>query len=216
MDLGTYYRNVWARAGRDTVAFLKAQVVMNLVLGLAIAGVTYHESAGIGEPFNPRLAVYALIVGSILVVALALLLNILALSPWHLYAEQASRLREFESRLDAGRAHRGALRAEIEICKERAEGFSGAGVRAPSYRLPTARYEQSFQALLENGVLSEPGAKALMEFFAEVETLNRGLDLVQAARERGDDAAREAEYKRNRLKAQNLLSLYNAARAAVD
>jgi hypothetical protein len=98
-----YYTSVCARAWRDTAAFLKSQVVVNVVLGLAIAGVTYHESAGIGEAFNPLLAVYALIAGSALVVLMVFLLNLLLLSPWRLYAEQVARLRVHERRPDVGR-----------------------------------------------------------------------------------------------------------------
>jgi hypothetical protein len=48
--------------------------------------------------------------------------NLMA-APWQLYEEPAARLREFESLIEggAGRAHRGALRAETDVCKQFAE-----------------------------------------------------------------------------------------------
>ncbi len=62
-----------------------------------------------------------------------------------------------------------------------------------------------------------------MQFFSEVETLNRGLDLAQTARESGVEQALQAEFERNLLKATRLMpaaataeSYYQPARAVVD
>jgi hypothetical protein len=98
----------------------------------------------------------------------------------------------------------------------RAETYKGGGVAAPLYRLPTTAYSSSLPALLGDGAVSEAETQALVQFFSEVYTLNRGLDLVQAARERDDQQTIQAEYGRNLLKIQRLIELHAAARAATD
>ena len=45
---------------------------------------------------------------------------------------------------------------------------------------------------------------ALMAFFNEVETLNRGLDLAQPARDSKEEGMLQAEVRRNRVKAGRL------------
>lgn len=121
------------------------------------------------------------------------------------------------------RAHWAALRAEIEFCGQTATTYLQDPVQAPLYRLSTAAYSQSFPALLADGVIAETEARRMIKFFSEVHTLNRGLDLAQAARERNDEPALQAERERNLLKARRLAphdtypqSLYQAARAVVD
>jgi hypothetical protein len=123
---------------------------------------------------------------------------------------------EWLRRRQRRRAHRAALRAEIDYCQWRAETYQADDVAAPSYRLPTVTYTSSLPALLSDGVVSEPGVRALVAFFSEVETVNRGLDLVQTARERGDQQAIRAEYDRNLLKIRSLLALHRSAREAAD
>jgi hypothetical protein len=107
------------------------------------------------------------------------------------------------------------LRAEIEFCCGRVETFLGANIAAPLYRLPTIAYLHSFPALLADGVPTEPDTRSLIQFYSEVETLNRGLDLTQAAR--GDEQTLWAEHGRNREKATRLVQEYcPEARAVVN
>jgi hypothetical protein len=120
-------------------------------------------------------------------------------------------------------AHWGALRAEIEFSRRLAETYVRDGVPAPLYRLPTTAYSQSFPALLSDAAVAESEGRSLIQFFSEVETLNRGLDLAQTARESGDEQAHQAEFERNLLKARRLMppaagveSYYQPARAVVD
>lgn len=42
-------------------AFLKAQILFNLLVALTVAVATYWISADIGEPFNVKVAAYATI-----------------------------------------------------------------------------------------------------------------------------------------------------------
>jgi hypothetical protein len=62
-------------------------------------------------------------------------------------------------------------------------------------------------ALLADGVLSKTEVRALTEFFAQVQTLNRGLDQAQAMRESGEEQMLQDEFTRNRLKAERLVPL---------
>lgn len=121
------------------------------------------------------------------------------------------------------KSHWCALRAEIEVCRSKAETYLCDCVMAPLYRLPTTAYSQSFPVLLGDAAVAEGEVESLIEFFTEVESLNRGLDLAQTARERGDEGALQQEYGRNRLKAERLVpslpsakNYYTSARAVVD
>ena len=123
----------------------------------------------------------------------------------------------------AGEFNGGALRAEIEFCRRLAETYVRDRVIALLYRLPTTAYSQSFPVLLSDAAVAETEVQSLMQFFSEVETLNRGLDLAQTARESGDEQALQAEFERNLLKATRLMppaagaeNYYQPARAVVD
>jgi hypothetical protein len=87
--------------------------------------------------------------------------------------------------------------------------------------LPTVAYAHSLPALLEGAaLLDETDTRKLLSFFKEVETFNRGLDQVDRARLITDPAEQErniqAEYTRNRLKAESLArEYYDEAKAVV-
>jgi len=103
------------------------------------------------------------------------------------------------------RAHWGALSVEIEFCRMLAETYLRDRVIAPLYRLPTTAYAHAFPILLGDAAVAQGEARCLVQFFSEVETLNRGLDLSQSMRERGDEQALQAEFERNLLKAARLI-----------
>ena len=108
-----------------------------------------------------------------------------------------------------------ALRAEVEFAKKRAHTLTNDPVMAPLYRLPNVCFTTCYPGLLADGVMSDAESTALMAFYAEVETLNRGLDRASDAD--GDERLR-AEHGRNRLKAEGLLQngpLYMAAASAI-
>lgn len=112
-------------------------------------------------------------------------------------------------------AHRTALAAEIEICNQHAKTHNEAGIQAPSYRLPFLVYSSSLTDLIANGVLSAEGIDALIRFYNQVETLNRGLDQINEAR-KIDSTTFTDEHSRNRIKAEELVSkFYPPARDAV-
>jgi hypothetical protein len=112
-------------------------------------------------------------------------------------------IKEWLARRRRRKAHWLALSAEAEICRELAEEFLRANVMAPLYRLPTLSYSHSFPVLLADGAPSDAEARAVTQFFNEVETLNRGID--QANEARNDDAMIRDEFARNRLKAESLV-----------
>ena len=98
----------------------------------------------------------------------------------------------------------------MEFCHDLATAYLRDKVAAPLYRLPTVAYANSLPALLTDGALNEPDTRALLEFFNEVATLNRGLDQAEGARLIEDPSEREAklldEFGRNKLKAERLVS----------
>lgn len=117
------------------------------------------------------------------------------------------------------KAHWAALRAEIDYCNRTATTYveRQVKVKSPLYRLPTMAYTKSFPALLADGVLNKKETSVLIEFFTQVETLNRGLDQAESAR--GDEERLNEEYCRNCMKAKGIArngDLYRRARAIVD
>jgi hypothetical protein len=99
VGVGSYYRTVCMRAWRDTAAFLKAQILFNLIVALIVAVVTYWISADIGEPFNVKVAAYAAFLAALVVTAGAFLWNVID-AQWRMYQEQLVRLQAFERRPD--------------------------------------------------------------------------------------------------------------------
>ena len=108
-----------------------------------------------------------------------------------------------------------AIDAEVQFARGRAESVLNDRVGAPLYRLPRTAFNSCYPELLADGAISAAQGTALMAFFNEVDSLNRGLDLAAQA----SDATRlQEEYGRNRLKAERLIAggpLYEAAAAAI-
>ena len=68
--------------------------------------------------------------------------------------------------------------------------------------------------LLSSGSLHGEESAKITGFYAEVETLNRGLDYASAAR--GNSKKLEAEDRRNRLKAERICRNGNIYKSAID
>jgi hypothetical protein len=100
------------------------------------------------------------------------------------------------------RAYWAALCTEVEYVRGRAHMYVNDNVMAPLYRLPTQAFESCYPELLADGAVTPAEATALMAFYTEAQTLNRGLERVGDA---ADEAAIRREYGRNVLKAQQLL-----------
>jgi hypothetical protein len=104
----------------------------------------------------------------------------------------------------------------MEFARGRAQTLLDDKIMAPLYRLPNTCFTTCYPELLSDGALSEAESTALMAFYSEVDTLNRGLDQAADAK---DQSQLVAEYDRNLLKAKRLVSgapLYVAATTAVD
>ena len=109
-----------------------------------------------------------------------------------------------------------AINAELKYSGDLAEVFLTDPVQAPLYRLPKSAFETCYPQLLADGGISAAESRALMTFFNEVETLNRGLDL--ATDRSGDPVKLHVEHERNRKKAERLEPdgpLYKEAAAAI-
>jgi hypothetical protein len=109
-----------------------------------------------------------------------------------------------------------AINAELKYSGGLAANVFGEPiVEAPLYRLPRSAFETCYPQLLADGAISAAESTALITFFNEAETLNRGLDL---AADTSDPDKRNLEYKRNCLKAKRLAPdgpLYKEAAAAI-
>ena len=121
------------------------------------------------------------------------------------------------------RTHWGAVRAELDLCRERAWALLNDSVQSPLYRLPLAAYETSFPILLAEGALSEEALLAVGRFYAQAQDVNRGLDNAAEMLQSNDTAGLRREYERNVLKARRLVdsgetsvSLYAVAKRVVD
>jgi hypothetical protein len=98
------------------------------------------------------------------------------------------------------RGNWGALHAEVQQCGLLAETYRLAGVAAPSYRLPTICYQSCLPALLSLSGISEEETCAVLKFYSQVETVNRGLDQADMAYQAQDDARLQGEFSRLLLK----------------
>jgi hypothetical protein len=129
---------------------------------------------------------------------------------------------EWRQRKRRRRAHFAALNAEIEFCRETARTLIDAGIAAPLYRFPMTFYEHSMPELLRLGLFDDSEAKALARYYAQVESLNRGLDQAHEFYRGDNDKLMRDEYSRCQLKAKELLqgnkdevTYYDRARQAV-
>ena len=98
-----------------------------------------------------------------------------------------------------------ALECDLEKSRSNALGFLAATIDAPAYRLPTRAFDDLVPRLLEDGAMNEDEYAPLLDFFHVVDQANRGLDLAQAAVERGDTEQQNKEGRRVRMKMQSLV-----------
>lgn len=133
--------------------------------------------------------------------------------------------KDWLSRRRRRRAHWAALGAELELCRRNAETYVHDRVLAPLYRLPTIAYKHSLPALLGEGAIAADEVSAVMQYFSEAETLNRGMDLAQGARASNDQKMLGEEVQRNVAKAKRLCqptpghtgaNYYDPARAVIE
>lgn len=111
---------------------------------------------------------------------------------------------------------------DVDLALEYAQQFIRDEVYAPSYRFPMMAYQSSFPIILVKGGLQEADAKVLTRYFTQVDSINRGLDLIASIpfiekKVRQDDTERVLTYNmRNRLKAEELIQIYPETRAVID
>ena len=98
-----------------------------------------------------------------------------------------------------------ALFVEVRECGRTAKVYLEDDVMAPLYRLPTISFETCYPALLTDAGLDEDKADILLKFFTEVQTLNRGLDLIDDLSITAPNKLKAA-YERNCLKARRVKS----------
>ncbi len=103
------------------------------------------------------------------------------------------------------RTHLLAIRAEMQLARERAEMLLTHNILAPLYRLPVSAFRTAFPILVAEGILSEDDSHALGSYLCQVEDINRGLDNATSRAHADDVTGLDREYKRLLLKGQRLL-----------
>lgn len=107
------------------------------------------------------------------------------------------------------RAYKANLSAEVEKCKEMALAYQSDNITSPSYRLPITAWNTAYPKLIELTDITEQESKIINQFYIEVDSLNRGLDQINAARYiHGGGQIRNEELPRNLLKASNITNSY--------
>lgn len=110
-----------------------------------------------------------------------------------------------------------ALFAEFQICSQMAQDYLGGRkiVMSPVYRWPLVAYVHTFPELLLSAGMSTGQARAILDYFLQVDALNRGLDEIQEHLAVGRQEGLNRQFRTNRLKAAHLRSnseKYTAAR----
>ena len=112
------------------------------------------------------------------------------------------------------KTHWSAIRAEMVMCKEKAETLLKSGIETPLYRLPVAAFETSFPILLAEGAVAESELLILGRFSGLVQDINRGLD-YSAEMYKAENAQKlRKEHNRNCLKARALVHGKNGKESA--
>ena len=121
------------------------------------------------------------------------------------------------------KGHFYALRAELDLVKEKAEIFLKDEVASPLYRMPLRVYEVAVPILLTEKALSENEVTSLARLYSQAEDINRGLDNAAAMLAQRDEDGLNREVGRLIEKAKTMVapedeeeSLYNAAKAILD
>ena len=112
------------------------------------------------------------------------------------------------------KTHWCAIRAEMEMCREKAETLLKSGKKTPLYRLPVVAFEASFPILLAEGAVAESELLVLGRFAGLVQEINRGLDYAAEMYKAKDAQRLEKEHNRNCLKARALVQGKNGEESA--
>ena len=103
------------------------------------------------------------------------------------------------------KVHWGALRAEVVLCREKAETYLNDKVMAPLYRLPMKALKTSYPVLLADAALTESEVKELSRLYGLIEDLNRGLENAAELAKRDQVNILKSEFNRNCIKAKKLI-----------
>lgn len=121
------------------------------------------------------------------------------------------------------KGHFYALRAELDLCKEKAAIFLKDEIASPLYRMPLRVYEVAVPILLTEGAVTESETASLARFYSQAEDINRGLDNAAAMLARDDDEGLKREVGRLIKKANEMIGptkkgepLYTDAKTIID
>ncbi len=121
------------------------------------------------------------------------------------------------------KGHFQALRAELDLVKEKVEIFLKDKIGSPLYRMPLRVYEVAVPILLTEKALSEEEVTSLARFYSQAEDINRGLDNAAAMLAQRDEEGLNREVWRLIKKAKTMVApeddkepLYDTAKAVVE
>lgn len=99
-----------------------------------------------------------------------------------------------------------ALRAEFEACSQMAANYLNPEnkAHAPSYRWPVLAFQTHWPQLMADPDLSQIQIYDVNHFFEQVASMNRGLDMAQAANHAGQLSAAGEQTTVNIFKATNM------------
>jgi hypothetical protein len=108
-----------------------------------------------------------------------------------------------------------AIQAEIDYACEFATDYLKPGaVKAPMHRITTSFYDEGVPKLIALGAIDYQCAQALLQYYGNIDQMNRSLDLVQSLREAGQQQLKPAEIKRTFFKACSLVPIRELQRLA--
>ncbi len=114
------------------------------------------------------------------------------------------------------KSHLSSLAAEIEECHRITGVYQTDRVAAPLYRFPTLLYDKALPGLLADGALTVGQLEALLKFYSEVETVNRGLDRIDNLFIQGQLKDAQQEFGRILRKVDHVIEAYTDAKRAAS
>lgn len=105
------------------------------------------------------------------------------------------------------KAHKKAILEEVKQCAKLSKALLEDNVLAPSYKLPTEIYRNSFPILMKNKALNKNQIECLQSYYIDVESLNRGIEINQLLWIESQPSGKEkikSGHERNKLKSERL------------
>jgi hypothetical protein len=105
-----------------------------------------------------------------------------------------------------------AIQAEIDFASDFGIAYLEPGsVKAPLHRITTALYSEGVPKLIALGAINYECSQALLQYYGNIDQMNRSLDLILSLREPEE---KQEEIERTLIKACSLVSIRDLRRLA--